>query len=187
MREFVTLAISLGKRISGERDSLVFLFTEENGIIPAQAISGSRIKSKLMPHLETLRLATVRIVGNTGYRIADALRISHQLPVTSNRYKELLRAAYIIRKLLPFFSQEPELWRLLRDEILGTRTSGVQTSLTSDVLCLLGYDPHFAGCALCSKPATHFAVEDATFYCERHGKTQNALSFTFAHEDNRRA
>ncbi len=183
MREFVTLAISLGKRISGERDSLVFLFTEENGIIPAQAISGYRITSKLMPHLETLCLATVRIVGNAGYRIADALEVARPRSSTpAYAGVELLSAAYIIRKLLPHFSPEPELWRLLRDNL-----EHPTSNFLPEVLRLSGYDPQFAECAACGNSATYFAVEDATFYCERHGKTQNALSFTFAHEDNCRA
>ncbi len=201
MVEFVTDALVVGKRISGERDSLAFLFTEAYGIIPTLVAAGTAITSKLTPYLNTLSFITARIVGKNHYRLAGALEASSchswfdpesgkPSDILDSRFRgndqgDLLKAAYLVKALLPPFVPEPELWRLLRDIVVGTNVPS--SNVLVRALELIGYDPRFAQCSVCGAKATRFAVQDATFYCNSHGTSRGTDTFDLAgfHQDSR--
>jgi len=170
MVEFVTDAIVLGKRISGERDSLVSLFTPRDGVVPTLVAAGTNITSKLTPYLNTLSYVTARIVGKNNYRLAGVMEARESCRTEQPSLPELLRAAHLMRELLPPFVPEPALWDFFRGAVLGG-DSRPATDPTGEVLRRLGYDPQFASCCICGAPASVFAADDATFYCNIHGKT----------------
>jgi len=161
MVEFVAESIILGRRVLGERDTLVNLFTKDYGIITAQDTSGAKITSKLTPHLQKLSLSIVRIVAKNNYRVADALSEGRAFALTQMPDLSSLQIVYLIRALLPPFAPEPELWNLLN-------SSNIQHPMLNNILRILGYDPSLAKCAICGNEAQCFAVEDTKFYCKKH-------------------
>ena len=154
MQEFVSDAVVLDKEPLGEADSRVSLYTEKCGTVVAKATGGRRITSRLAGHLEPGSVVRVRIVGNRGGQIADALQWS-ALP----RTRESLALLRCAAQLALGGDVDQELWELF---MRATRERvGME-----DLFRTLGFDPREALCGLCGrKTPEYFDGREARFVC----------------------
>ena len=74
MQEYVTDAIVLTKRASGEFDGRYSLFTKKFGKMTGRAKSSRKITSKLSGHLEPGNAVKARFIEQKGTQIVDALK-----------------------------------------------------------------------------------------------------------------
>lgn len=162
MKEFVSDAIVLDRRPSGESDLLVDLFTKDLGRIKAKVTSGRKILSKLSSSLDSLNFVEMRIIEKKNFTVADAV-IKQQFPHLKESELALsaaFRGAYLLRKLLPFGSPDLFLWHeflsMLRNSIVDA----------SALLRILGYGSSQEGCAYCKENnAARFHLRDQVFLC----------------------
>ncbi len=162
MREYITEAIVLSRAPSREEDVVASLFTKDAGRIDARVVSGRKILSKLSSSIDFLNHVDVRIVSKNKMILADVVtkNVFPKLKRNSLRLSSALRAAHLIRFLLPQELKEQALWhefvRMLEREVVNIPT----------ILKILGYDPKGAACAECGKlTLSHFYMPDQTFLC----------------------
>lgn len=158
MREYVTQAFVLDSEPSGEYNARVFLFTKELGRITARARSLRKMGSKLAGHLQPLMISTVRLVEKNGFQVVDALRVDHpERSEGSNKKRDFIAVARLIREMTSENQPEPELWSLLQDgDILSKR-----------FLKVMGFDPDHAVCHNCeSRDSISFNLKDTLYFCK---------------------
>jgi len=152
MKEYITDAIVLDKEPKGDLDQRVFLYTQDLGKIVAKVTSGRRIISKLSGHLEPLNIVKVRLIGNGGFQLADALKLA-KLPVG----RASLKIAKLIKASVLENHPDQHLWSVLKNG-----------SELKKVLNILGFDYFYASCSLCNKAAPgYFLFKELAYFCEQ--------------------
>jgi len=150
MREYVSEAIVLEKRQSGDCDNRYAIFTRRFGKMTAKAKSARKIKSKLAGHLEPGSIIRARIIEKNGLQITDALK--------EGRISASLEDISLLSDLLPEWEAEPALWAHCKSGVFAWR----------DILRMLGWDPKYATCATCgSSDVFLFHISSQEFFC-RH-------------------
>jgi recombinational DNA repair protein (RecF pathway) len=149
MLEYVSDAIVLTKRPSGEFDMRYTLFTKKFGKMVGRAKSSRKIISKLAGHLEPGTLAKVRFIEKAGAQIVDALKVSKiDVPL-----KELEALSSIVGEMEP----DVPLWEQLS---LGPFS-------WKEIIKTLGWDPEEAVCAGCGKTTVaYFFIPRQEFFCD---------------------
>jgi DNA repair protein RecO len=172
MEEIVTEAIVLESKTRWNGDRQVNLFTKELGKVEARATSGTKMTSKLSPHLNTMNFSQVRLVYKNNYIITDAL--------TKNRFKELrektelteraLEVISVVNSITPPNLKDLELWYYL------TTSLNKNSFDNRNLLKILGYDPKMATCFMCGKKGvSYFLTLDQSFICEKCAGKINVL------------
>jgi recombinational DNA repair protein (RecF pathway) len=162
MREFVTDAIVLDRVPQREHDELFTLYTRDMGLVQAKAVSSRKGYSKFSAHLDPFSEVSVRLVGEHGLIIADAVSRSRYPALRASR-KALVSAMKIASFMREFFPEEaPDggVWEFLRESF------GAGRGDAREFLALTGYDARHAVCASCKKtPVTAFLMDDHSFRC----------------------
>lgn len=169
MTEFVTDAFVLGRRVRGELDITVDLYTESMGRIEGRVISGQKISSRFSQHLSVSNLVTVRMVEKNTLTVTDALTVSEfqWMKDDISVFERVLHIFFLIRVSTPQHVPDPILWKHL-SESMATHTIEMK-----EILKILGHDISSAVCAYCKKiPVHYFEYEDGAFFCETCGSKQ---------------
>ena len=162
MKEYVTDALVLGRRVHGARDIIVDLFTKDLGRIEARIVHAQRMNAKLLLHSNVLHGVRARLVRTKGFTLADAVTRSSSFCVLhhASSVARMLGLCVLLRALLPRAHQDARLWSLCEDVWCGNEFS------FSSFLVALGYNPLYEQCAVCScAPVTAFVFHDHTFLC----------------------
>jgi len=169
MQEFVTDAFVLGRRVRGELDLTVDLYTERMGRIEGRVISGQKISSRFSQHLNVLNLVTVRMVEKNTLTVTDALTVS-EFPWVKNDmsvFERVLHIFFLLRISTPQHVPDQILWKYL---IESMTTHAIEMR---EILRILGHDFSSAICTYCKKTSLHyFEYEDGVFLCEICGSKQ---------------
>jgi len=169
MTEFVTDAFVLGRRVRGELDLTVDLYTEYMGRIEGRVISGQKISSRFSQHLNVFNLVTVRMVEKNTLTVTDALTVTEFPWVKEDVsvFERALHIFFLLRVSTPQHVPDPILWKYLA-ESMATHTLEMR-----EILKILGHDISSATCAYCKKtPVHYFEYEDGAFFCEPCGSKQ---------------
>ncbi|MEW6616918.1 MAG: recombination protein O N-terminal domain-containing protein [Patescibacteria group bacterium] len=169
MTEFVTRAFVLGKRVRGELDLTVDLYTESMGRIEGRVISGQKISSRFSPHLNIFNLVTIRMVEKNTLTVTDVLTVSESPLVRNNPslYEGVLSIFFLLRVSTPPHVPDPILWEYL------TQSMSSGAIEMKEILKILGHDISSATCAQCKKASPrYFEYEDGIFFCETCGSKQ---------------
>jgi len=164
MKEYFTDAIVLNIKPIDENNNLVDFYTKELGRIKAKVVSGRKILSKLMPHLDVLNLVKLRLVEKKYFIVADVIAEDSFLELKSSPAKLVLalNLVYVLRNI--FYETEPDirLWHWL------VRSFRLKRFNYREFLKIIGYDPLAAHCEICgSKEPRYFSIEDQSFVCYR--------------------
>jgi Recombination protein O N terminal len=149
MQEYVTDAVVLTKRPSGEFDARYTLLTKKFGKMTGRAKSSRKITSKLAGHLEPGSVIKVRFIEKSGVQIVDALKVAR----VDISQKDLATLEWLI----PEMEADAPLWDLVAHGPFSW----------SSVIKTLGWDPAEAVCVACgrTKP-THFFIPRQEFFCD---------------------
>ncbi len=161
MQEYLSEAIVLDRLPNGDLNGRVIFLTKRFGKLTARARSIRKITSKLSAHLQPGNLVQVRMIEKNGLQVVDALKKS-QLGMDLS---ELRFLGEILSEAEPEFV----IWEML---VGGTRLNGGQARLPAgqgfswnEILKILGWDPNFASCGLCSGDAGVFHPRTQEFFC----------------------
>jgi len=158
MQEYTTTALVLDAEPAQEADMRVQLFTRDLGRVVCLVKAGRKPTAKLMPHLQPLTVAQVRLVEKKGVQLVDALSLQRLIQPTSSfrEASELLAIAQLIMQQTALNQPDSELWELMVSGRLATR----------DFLRVLGFDPEHARCNQCRASAPqHFLLREAEYVC----------------------
>lgn len=138
----------LGKRGVGEANTLIFVLTEELGLVRAKATSARREVSKLRYGLETLSQARFSFVrGKHEMRLVGVEDVSRELlRTTPAQRRRLGQVSRLLMRLVLGAEHTPELYRTVRDGFASlSRTEenadSVECVLVLRILAQLGYLP----------------------------------------------
>ena len=174
MAECITDAIVIDKEESGEQDARVFLYTEALGSVVAKATSIRKIMSKLATHLEPLNIVKIRLIerasfGSTGYQIGDALALHTGDTWRKNPavLREGLRLVSIFKESGFRGDPDPDVRHTLRAMFVNPPRASMP-AYAGELLRVLGFDPRYAECSLCSGAApSQFSFRALAFFCDR--------------------
>ncbi len=159
MDEFVTESVVLEKRVSGEADAIITLYTKDLGRVTAFARSSRKITSKLSAHLEPSILSTIRLVRRRMFHIVDAVQIQ-QFPDSEQIVRFMLDNTLDAERDL-------NVWNTLLRALNGRDAKSGMSSLLQS----LGYNPAFAACVRCDvSPVRYVLSEKIDFYCALCGE-----------------
>ncbi|MEX2436723.1 MAG: recombination protein O N-terminal domain-containing protein [Candidatus Paceibacterota bacterium] len=162
MNEIITDAVVLLNQPQNDIDRSIVLLTKELGVIRAKAISGSKMTSKLSPHLNPLNLVKVRLINKNSFIVADALTENNfkNIREDESKLKNALESLFLIQFLTPQETPDDNLWNEVVD---GLKLESINKS---NILTVLGYSPELSTCFECnSKETEHFLYEDQIFAC----------------------
>lgn len=171
MQEFVTNAFVLGRRVRGELDLTVDLYTAYMGRIEGRVISGQKISSRFSPHLNVPNLVTLRMVEKNTLTVTDALTVSEFSWIKNDvpMLRSILRIFFLLRVATPPHAPDEVLWRCLV-ESMHTHTVDIK-----EILKILGHNILSASCAVCKSISVHyFEYGDGIFFCETCGSKQTS-------------
>ncbi|KKU93800.1 MAG: hypothetical protein UY26_C0004G0013 [Candidatus Jorgensenbacteria bacterium GW2011_GWA1_48_13] len=155
MREYLTPAIVLGSHHSGEYDRSVDLYTRDLGRLRARVVGGSRLSSKLSPHLDVGNLVDVRLVHKNKFTVTDVVTKERFQPSAS-----LLKMIVFVKSLLPETAPDLRFWHQLVGDLKSAKLR------TNPLLKILGYDPILAACENCrTEKVAYFHPADQSFLC----------------------
>lgn len=163
MYEYLSEAIVLNRRPTGEQDERMELFTKRYGKITCFGKSTRKITSKLSPHLQPGMHSRIRIIERKSTHIVDALLIA-RLAIPSLHLS-------LLSSLLTEKETHPSLWHVLTTGEFNWRQT----------LRWLGWDPAGAQCIVCKSRKAHiFQPTDQTFLCRpcALNKGKKAVSYT---------
>ena len=154
MKEFLTEALVLGIEDSAEFDKFISLYTKELGKVFAKARGARKITSKLMGHLQPLDFTRVRLIGENGFQIADALAFKKM-----ERSPESLAAVKFVQEMTPELQPDHDLWNFLKKN---------KKFSNKEILGVLGFGPAYAECGVCNaKKPELFSKTEQIFLCKR--------------------
>jgi len=149
MAEFITKVVVLEKETIKEYESLIYLFSEDKGLILAKARGIKKITSKLAGHLETKFLTLVRLVEGRETWVVDALQ--------EGEIKRSFKELNIIRFLAGRWQRDDEIWDIL---INNKKIS------EKDWLAYFGFNSEFASCDICGRGVpVSFDLREHIFLC----------------------
>lgn len=162
MREHVTHAIVLSVSPTKEYDRSFECFTEHLGRITIRGISGMRMKSKLSPHCEPMKLIQMRVIEKNAFTLADA--ITQEIFINAQDEREVQNKAihflFALKHLTPKEMTDTILWEFI------IRSFREKNFSIRELLTLLGYDPTHAKCSGCGIETPEcFSLESHEFLC----------------------
>ena len=153
MKEFLTEALVLGVKDFAEFDKFISLYTKELGKVFAKARGARKITSKLMGHLQPLDFTRVRLVEKNGFQITDALTFKKM-----GRTLESLAMVKLVEEMTLELQPDHNLWNFLKKN---------KKFSNKDLLSILGFDPAFADCGVCSaRRPEFFSKTEQIFLCK---------------------
>lgn len=164
MRELVTEALILKTENSGETGKSIIFFTAEAGRLKARAIGAGKTLSKFSPHLEVGALAEVRLAGNSGWTVTDAVSINSSWLRSPDADLEKIISILRLLDNLAAPAPDADLWAAVRSAVPGK----IQPK---DFLEILGYSPNHSACFRCgaARPE-YFYFTDHSFFCSAHAE-----------------
>ena len=132
----ITEGVVLGKRSAGEANTLVFVLTEELGLVRATAISARRENSKLRYGLEPMSVGRYTFVrGKNDWRLTGADDVSRELiRCTEAQRRRLGQVSRLLMRLVLGAEPSPELYRTTKE---GFRSLAHITEHADSVECVL--------------------------------------------------
>lgn len=149
-------AIVLNREDSNEVDSRFSIYAKGYGKFFAKAKSARKILSKLSGHLEPGSLVKIRLVGNGGLQVVDALKFGKVAVGAPD--------LHLLNRLLPEQDFDFGIWEMLVGS--PSASSGLKFSWPK-ALKILGWDPEHAGCQLCGGKPVFFVLKNQGFVCDR--------------------
>ncbi|MBP9856013.1 MAG: recombination protein O N-terminal domain-containing protein [Candidatus Pacebacteria bacterium] len=154
-RIYHTEGLIINSRDQGEANRLLFVFTEDLGLIVVKARSAREMRSKLRLHLydwTPLQFSVVK--GRDGWHLTGAIAHKDEPPAPGVRVV-LARFARLISRLLPEGSPQAEIYKLVRagvnflkqanqSEFKKEKLEGAEVLLVLRFLSSLGYLPRLA-------------------------------------------
>lgn len=172
--DYLTEALILDKKIIGEKDLLIDLYSKDLGRIQAKHIGGRKITSKLASHLEPLNFSILRIVEKNAFRIADALKINELA------FSKSLKFLCLFRELVLPAQADLKLWYWLKGSLKKASIN------YKEFLALLGYDLKLSLCQNCqTKAPNYFLAGEQIFLCYKCALKipKNVLVLNIKNED----
>lgn len=161
-QKYITEGLVLSKLGVGEANTLVFLLTEELGLLRAKAVSARREASKLRYGLEPLTHARYTLVrGKAEWRLTGVDEVSRAfVGAAPAQRKRLGQVSRLLLRLVAGVEPSRELYRLVRggfEALARTEVDAdsVECVLVLRILAELGYLP--------ALPAVEPFVEDDSF------------------------
>lgn len=170
MHEYVTKAISLGYAPHKEFDVEASLYTELLGRIDVRVISGRKIKSRFLGHLNPLNLVTVRIVEKNKFTLADVLcdDTYPNLRSNMNTRTKALRLIFFLKNVAPACVPDAKIWEELCSSFNKNEIN------IHKIMSHLGYDPSYAKCDVCGgDTVAYFLCSGHNFLCKSCNSTLN--------------
>lgn len=178
MLEVTTDALVVDKEAAGERDSRVFLYTQELGGVVARGTGMRKITSKLAAAFEPLRFVKVRLIqrrGDYGFQIGDAVAL-HRAEAWRAKTESLrvgLKLAGLFKEAGFRGDKDPALWEEIVDIFTNSPDAPLPT-YGARLLSAIGFDPAGARCANCGSPNPNlFYVKELVFICRACAKRIN--------------
>jgi DNA repair protein RecO len=141
---FVTEGIVLGKRGTGEENTLASILTPELGLIRSSARSARREVGKLRYGLEPLTLAKFSLIrGKYEWKLTGTQDISHALVSQNLASRQAAgRIARLITRLVHGEEPQLDLYTTVREGLMAlARGADVEAVLVLRILSHLGYLP----------------------------------------------
>ncbi len=150
-------AVVLNREDANDFDSRFSIYAKGYGKFHAKAKSARKILSKLSGHLEPGSLVKIRLVGNGGFQVADALKFGK---VEINPPD-----LYFLDQLLPAEDFDFQIWEILAKSS-PSASSGREPFDWKKILRVLGWDPDHGTCEFChlGEPA-YFDLRGQGFVC----------------------
>lgn len=164
MREYIISAIVLDREPLREEDELFSFFSRDMGYIRAKAISSRKLRSKFSSHLDPMSLVTIRLVGEHGFTIADALVTDRFSKIRKSPYQKKLmfRIMAFLKEFFPEGGADNAVWDFL-EKNLGEGKIDIRGFLS-----LLGFDAMHAACASCkNEVVVAFFIDNHSFLCKK--------------------
>jgi DNA repair protein RecO len=146
--KYITEGIVLGKRSVGEANTLVYILTEQLGLVRAKATSSRREASKLRYGLEALSRGRYTFVrGRNEWRLTGVDDVSRDYAsATSAQRKRLGQVSSLLMRLVLGAEHTPELYKTVRggfESLAHTEqhADSVECVLVLRILAQLGYLP----------------------------------------------
>lgn len=165
-RVYKTECVVLARRNIGEADSILTVFSLDQGRFDGVARGIRKARSRMGGHLEPLsRVKVLLAQGRTldVFTQAQAVTVPRRVHEDLDRYAAATYAAELVRRFVPEREPQPWLYGLLVGllEVLeeGARVS-VLRAFEAHLLEGTGYTPRFGGCAACG---ARLPEEDAFF------------------------
>ncbi len=159
MQEYLSEAVVLDHIPNGNLDGRFVFLTKRFGKLTAKAKSVRKITSKLSGHLQPGNLVQVRMIEKNGLQVVDALKKFrlHSASFGGQARPQLsLQELRFLGEILSEAEPEFVIWEML---VGGGFSWG-------NVLKILGWDPNFASCGLCSGSAGVFHPRTQEFFCK---------------------
>lgn len=162
MRELVSEALVLRVENSGETAKSVFLLTEAAGRLKARAIGAGKTLSKFSPHIEPGSLIEVRLAGNSGWTITDAVGLQPSWFRFPGANLENISSSLRLLENLSAPAADSDLWLAVRAAL----PDNLKPALFLDVF---GYSFSHSACFKCgaARPE-YFCFADHSFFCAAH-------------------
>ncbi len=179
MTEYYTRALVLDNLQLNEIDREVVLFTYDFGKLKAKVKSGSKINSKLNPHLQAGSIINARLLAmgeeSSRYQIVDALQTDNLFVMTNNSKSagdQILYMLTALKALLPAELPEPDIWQTITNK---QKMDSPRQLLSS----LLGLDIEESRCHHCAHETVSFIdLSEAGVVCQNcYGRLMTSGNF----------
>lgn len=164
MQEYLSEAVVLDRLPSGDLNGRVVFLTKRFGKLVGRVKSVRKITSKLSGHLQPGNLVQLRMIEKNGLQVVDALKKSRlsscgepfdnaqDKPGRTISLAELCFLGELLAEAEPEFT----IWEMLVAGRFSWNTA----------LKVLGWDPDFASCAMCSAKIGAFHPRTQEFFCK---------------------
>jgi recombinational DNA repair protein (RecF pathway) len=158
MIEHYTKGIVLDRKIRGEIDGTVVLYTEGLGKISAFVKSIRRPTSKLSGHLMPGKMVKVRMVEKNNIQAVDVLSEKNLCDP-----RPLLSFIKFLDEVIPYGEPDSSLWHGI-ENIVENRDFSPRTY--NNLLRILGFGGESVACGYCtSREIEYFSIADIMFLC----------------------
>lgn len=177
--EIKTKGVVLGRTFLGEKDAIIKILTEEQGVISASAKGVKSMKSKLSAGCSLFSFSDFLLTESNGRYIVASAVLSEGFYGLSANIERLSYATYVA-EVAASVSPTPEDARAIIPLLLNTfyllSNSSKNLRLIKCVyelrlLCLLGYAPELDGCVACgdTEELCFFSVSSGGAVCRSCG------------------
>lgn len=177
--EIKTKGVVLGRTFVGEKDAIIKILTEEQGVISASAKGVKSMKSKLSAGCSLFSYSDFLLTESNGRYIVASAVLSEGFYGLSANIERLSYATYVAEVAVSV-SPTPEDARAIIPLLLNTfyllSNSSKNLRLIKCVyelrlLCLLGYAPELDGCVACgdTEELCFFSVSSGGVVCRSCG------------------
>jgi len=151
--QYYTKALVLDRRLCGEQDAYIELFTEKLGRVIARARSVHARKSKLSGHLQPLHFIKIRITpraSGSGFVVIDSILDDAFVPSETRRRSDLSMFVKTVALYAPEMERDDQLWFLIQEVFSTPAQSSNILCAHAQLLSLVGFDPQHAVCGVCA-------------------------------------